>query len=76
MARFILDVDTNDIKQVLDILNRDEFLSDNVSSISCIDKTNDNQFYCNDASNGHTYLMNQLSDIQINTFKEQLIKIN
>ena len=36
MARFILDVMTDDIRQVLDVIERDNFLSDNVTSISNI----------------------------------------
>ena len=48
MARFILDVQTKDISKVLDVIERDNFLSDNVTSIRCIDETNDSQFFDHD----------------------------
>lgn len=45
MARFILDVATDDIGKVLDVIDRDDFLNKELSWIRCIDKTSENQFY-------------------------------
>lgn len=57
MARFILDVMLNDeeearkdnIIKILEVIERDQFLSDTVTSIRLIDETNDNQFYSHDS---------------------------
>ena len=49
--RFILDVmsengkEDNILNKVLTVLDRDEFLLSTVSSIRCVDTTNNNQFY-------------------------------
>lgn len=72
MARFILDVMTEDITKVLDVIERDNFLSDNVSSIRCIDETNDNQFYSWDEN--FSPMMNVLSKKQLETDREILSK--
>ena len=80
MARFILDVMTEDIERVLDVIDRDKFLSSGVTTIVCIDETNDNQFYHHDTfmRGGkrvvHTPMMNQISDKQIKEFNEFLNK--
>ena len=72
MARFILDVMTDDIRQVLDVIERDNFLSDNVTSIRCIDETNDNQFYSWDETTSP--IMNVLSKKQLENDREILSK--
>ena len=72
MARFILDVMTEDVIKVLDVIERDNFLSDKVSSIRCIDETNDNQFYSWDE--GTSPMMNVLSEKQLETDREILSK--
>ena len=72
MARFILDVATKDIRKVLDVIERDDFLSGNVTSIRCIDKTNDNQFYSWDEDTSP--IMNVLSKKQLETDREILSK--
>ena len=72
MARFILDVMTEDITKVLDVIERDNFLSDKVSSIRCIDETNDNQFYSWDEN--FSPMMNVLSKKQLETDREILSK--
>ncbi len=72
MARFILDVMTEDITKVLDVIERDNFLSDNVSSIRCIDETNDNQFYSWDEN--FSPMMNVLSKKQLETDRYILSK--
>ena len=72
MARFILDVMTDDIRQVLDVIERDNFLSDNVTSIRCIDETNDNQFYSWDENTSP--IMNVLSKKQLENDREILSK--
>lgn len=72
MARFILDVDTTDIKRVLEVLDRDLFLSDNTSTITCIDNTSDAQFYFDDPTTGCSYAMNELTDKQIKNYKDIL----
>lgn len=72
MARFILDVMTEDWKQVLDVIERDEFLSNNVTSIRCIDETNDSQFYGWDKDT--TPMMNVLSKKQLENDREILSK--
>jgi hypothetical protein len=72
MARFILDVMTDDIRKVLDVIERDNFLSDNVTSIRCIDETEDNQFYSWDENTSP--MMNVLSKKQLETDREILSK--
>ena len=72
MARFILDVMTDDIRQVLDVIERDNFLSDKVTSIRCIDETNDNQFYSWDETTSP--IMNVLSKKQLENDREILSK--
>lgn len=75
MARFILDVanlDSKGIANVLDVIERDSFLLKNVTSIRCIDETNENQFYCWDI--GTTPMMNVLSEKQIEEDKKILSK--
>ena len=72
MARFILDVDTTDIKRVLEVLDRDLFLCNNTSSIMCVDNTNDAQFYFDDPTTGCSYAMNALTEGQIQTQKDLL----
>ena len=72
MARFILDVMTDDIRQVLDVIERDNFLSDNVTSIRCIDETDDNQFYSWDETTSP--IMNVLSKKQLEKDREILSK--
>ena len=89
MARFILDFMVNVkgedrdtiITSVLNILERDELLSQGVTSIRCIDETNDNQFYCHDnfiSEDGHkiatTPMMNVLSEKQLANDREILSK--
>ena len=72
MARFILDVSTNDIRKVLDVIERDEFLSSNLTSIRCIDETNNNQFYSLDEY--FSPMMNVLSKKQLETDIEIMSK--
>lgn len=81
MARFILDVMTDDISQVLDVIERDDFLSNKVTSIRCIDETDDNQFYCHDSffeenvgQVSTSPMMNVLSKKQLETDREVLSK--
>ena len=72
MARFILDVMTEDITKVLNVIERDNFLSDEVTSIRCIDETNDNQFYSWDEDTSP--MMNVLSKKQLKTDRDILSK--
>ena len=72
MARFILDVMTEDIIKVLNVIERDHFLSDEVTSIRCIDETNDNQFYSWDEDTSP--MMNVLSKKQLKTDRDILSK--
>jgi len=72
MARFVLDVMTDDIRKVLNVIERDDFLLGNVTSIRCIDETNDNQFYSWD--DGTSPMMNVLSKKQLETDREILSK--
>jgi hypothetical protein len=75
MARFILDVanlDSKGIAEVLDVIERDPFLAKGVTSIRCIDETNNNQFYSWDT--GTTPMMNALSEEQIEEDKKVLSK--
>jgi hypothetical protein len=75
MARFILDVgnlDAEGISEVLDVIERDPFLAKGLTSIRCIDETNDNQFYSWDT--GTTPMMNVLSEGQIEEDKRILSK--
>ena len=90
MARFILDVmipvqhgiqNTDDIRKVLDVIERDDFLSRNVTSIRCIDETNENQFYDHDSFFRENVgqvttspMMNVLSKKQLETDREILSK--
>ena len=88
MARFILDFMINerenyesDIAKVLNLLERDELLAQGVTSIRCIDETNDNQFYSQDnfiSEDGHKIatnpMMNVLSEKQLETDREILSK--
>jgi len=73
MARFILDVMTEDITKVLNVIERDNFLTDEVTSIRCIDETNDNQFYSWDEDTSP--MMNVLSKKQLKTDRDILSKI-
>ena len=72
MARFILDVMTDDVIKVLNVIERDNILSNEVTSIRCIDETNDNQFYSWDK--GTSPMMNILSEKQLKTDKYILSK--
>lgn len=72
MARFILDVMTDDIIKVLNVIERDGFLSREVTSIRCIDETNDNQFYSWDEN--FSPMMNVLSKKQLETDRDILSK--
>jgi len=72
MARFILDVMTEDTTKVLNVIERDYFLSDKVTSIRCIDETNDNQFYSCDEDTSP--MMNVLSKKQLKTDRDILSK--
>jgi|TARA_R110000744_G_scaffold5910_1_gene20862 hypothetical protein len=89
MARFILDFMINSegkerdllVEKVLDVIERDQLLSGGVTSIRCIDETNDNQFYCHDnfiSEDGHkiatTPMMNVLSEKQLANDREILSK--
>jgi hypothetical protein len=65
--RFILDVMSENGKEddilnrVLTVLDRDEFLSSTVSSIRCVDTTNDNQFYGEEDALKNTLTYKQLN---------------
>ena len=72
MARFILDVCTDDIQAVLDILDQVKVLSKNVSSIRCIDESLNNQFYSHDKYTSP--LMNRISEQQLKNDLEILKK--
>lgn len=72
MARFILDVWTDDIQAVLDILDKVKILEENVSSIRCIDESLDNQFYSHDTDTDPT--MNVISKKQLENDLEILKK--
>jgi len=72
MARFILDFMTDDIIKVLNVIERDDFLSREVTSIRCIDETNDNQFYSWDEN--FSPMMNVLSKKQLETDRDILSK--
>jgi hypothetical protein len=81
MARFILDVMIDDIRKVLDVIERDDFLSRNVTSIRCIDETNENQFFDHDTFFTENVgqvttspMMNVLSKKQLETDREILSK--
>ena len=95
MARFILDfmVNVKDefvindenrdaiITSVLNIIERDELLSQGVTSIRCIDETNDNQFWSHDSYFTEEVgqvttspLMNVLSKKQLENDREILLK--
>ena len=79
MARFILDVSTDDIARVLEVIERDEFLSQGLTSIRCIDETSDNQFWSHDSFFTENVgevttspMMNQLSQKQLDNDKHSL----
>jgi|TARA_B110000908_G_scaffold168479_1_gene223469 hypothetical protein len=84
MARFILDVmtdDPTDIRKVLDVIERDNFLSNEVVSIRCIDESDNNQFYDHDSFFTENVgqvttspMMNVLSKQQLANDKEILSK--
>tara|TARA_B110000093_G_C12568216_1_gene244799 strand:+ start:42 stop:314 length:273 start_codon:yes stop_codon:yes gene_type:complete len=89
MARFILDFMVNVkgedrdtiITSVLNILERDELLSQGVTSIRCIDETEDNQFWSHDSYYTEgigqvttSPLMNVLSKKQLKNDREILSK--
>ena len=87
MARFILDfmIDNENneklIENVLNIIERDYLLSSGITSIRCIDKTNNNQFWSHDnfftENIGHVTtspMMNCISEKQLKNDKEILSK--
>tara|TARA_R100000951_G_scaffold28632_1_gene24600 strand:- start:30859 stop:31128 length:270 start_codon:yes stop_codon:yes gene_type:complete len=88
MARFILDFMINEednenelIQNVLDIIERDKLLYENVASIRCIDKTNENQFWSHNSFFKENVgkvttspMMNVLSKKQLETDREILSK--
>jgi len=89
MARFILDVSFADaptkenIKEVLQLIERDDFLAGNVASIRCIDETYENQFWSHDCFNSPNApyeeviispMMNVLSEKQIENDRKILSK--
>ena len=81
MARFILDVMTEDISKVLEVIERDKFLLSKVTSIRCIDKTCNNQFYSWDSYKDkqgnqvtHTPMMNVLNEEQLKEDRKVLSK--
>ena len=89
MARFILDFMINKkeeerdtlISSILEVIERDELLSKGVTSIRCIDETNDNQFWSHDSFFTENVgqvttspLMNVLSEKQLKTDREILSK--
>ena len=89
MARFILDFMVNVkgedrdtiITSVLNIIERDELLSQGVTSIRCIDETEDNQFWSHDSYYTEgigqvttSPLMNVLSKKQLKNDREILSK--
>lgn len=72
MARFILDVMTDDVTKVLNLIERDDFVSKQVASIRCIDETDENQFYSWDKKTSP--MMNVLSKKQLEMDREILSK--
>ena len=75
MARFILDIgnlDKKGIAEALEVVERDPFLLKHVTSIRCIDETNENQFFT--WGKFTTPMMNVLSDKQIEKDKMVLSK--
>lgn len=72
MARFILDVWTEDIQKVLDIIDKVKILEENVTSIRCIDESLDNQFYSHGTDTSP--LMNRISEQQLKNDLEILKK--
>tara|TARA_R100000541_G_scaffold6252_1_gene13767 strand:- start:201 stop:473 length:273 start_codon:yes stop_codon:yes gene_type:complete len=89
MARFILDFMINKkeeerdtlISSILEVIERDELLSKGVTSMRCIDETNDNQFWSHDSFFTENVgqvttspLMNVLSEKQLKTDREILSK--
>lgn len=68
MARFILDVancDSEKVTKVLYELLEDTFLNSEIASITCIDETNNNQFYDKREKN-------KLSEEQIENYIKEL----
>jgi len=77
MARFILDVDiytAEEVKKVLDIIERDEQLAGTISTITCIDVFNENQFYDHDTDT--TPEMNGISDRQVKKHRDYWKKVS
>ncbi len=90
MARFVLDFMISDnqeskteelIEKVLDVIERDNLLAEGVTSIRCIDKTNDNQFWSHDTFFTENVgqvttspMMNVLSKKQLETDRKILSK--
>ena len=89
MARFILDFMINSegkerdllIEKVLDVIERDQLLSQGVTSIRCLDETNNNQFWSHDSFFTENVgqvttspMMNVLSKEQLETDREVLSK--
>ena len=87
MARFILDFMINKkeeerdtlISSILEVIERDELLSKGVTSMRCIDETNDNQFWSHDSFFTENVgqvttspLMNVLSEKQLKNDREIL----
>ena len=89
MARFILDFMINSegkerdllIEKVMDVIERDQLLSQGVTSIRCLDETNNNQFWSHDSFFTENVgqvttspMMNVLSKEQLETDREVLSK--
>ena len=89
MARFILDFMINSegkqrdllVEKVLDVIERDQLLSQGVTSIRCLDETNNNQFWSHDSFFTENVgqvttspMMNVLSKEQLETDREVLSK--
>jgi hypothetical protein len=89
MARFILDFMINSegkerdllIEKVLDVIERDQLLSQGVTSIRCLDETNNNQFWSHDSFFTENVgqvttspMMNVLSKEQLENDRENLSK--
>ena len=89
MARFILDFMINSegkerdllIEKVLDVIERDQLLSQGVTSIRCLDETNNNQFWSHDSFFTENVgqvttspMMNVLSKEQLENDREILSK--
>ena len=89
MARFILDFMINSegkerdllIEKVMDVIERDKLLSQGVTSIRCLDETNNNQFWSHDSFFTENVgqvttspMMNVLSKEQLENDREILSK--